>query len=254
MAFGQRVFPKHGRALFHSTRRSAVIGPLPKIWGLDRAPAPANHVKRIEGTLGPSHPQILGWMPILFQAPTSRKYPDIEKSLISHSSAYLPSFIMSWLRRLSRDRTSKSDPDSFREMPIRTAPFANGDHPQSPTYKDTQYPSTPNSQDKLQSFRPARQPNVFQSSPPRLPGTATDDVPRTPPSQQMAAPDPLTRAFNDAIRPYQDQIEMLKAEIDEKELQLQGLEDERADMHAWIDKRGLRAGKPPNLPLLFNRS
>lgn len=57
-----------------------------------------------------------------------------------------------------------------------------------------------------------------------------------------AAPDPLTRAFNDAIRPYQEQIEMLKAEIDDKELQLQHLEDERADMHAWIDKRGLRAG------------
>ena len=215
-----------------------------------------NHVKPKGNLRGPAI--LKSWdarlgMPILFQVPTSQKYPDIQKSLTSHSSAYFPFFTMSWLRRLSRDRTSKSDPDSFREMPIRTAPFANGDHPQSPTYKDTQYPSTPNSQDKLQSFRPARQPNAFQSSPPRLPGTAVDDVPRTPPSQHIAtAPDPLTRAFNDAIRPYQDQIEMLKGEIDDKELQLQSLEEERADMHAWIDKRGLRAGKPLDPPLIFN--
>ena len=59
-----------------------------------------------------------------------------------------------------------------------------------------------------------------------------------------AAPDPLTKAFNDAIRPYVDQIEVLRNELEDAQLQVQQLEDERADMHAWIDKRGLRAGKP----------
>lgn len=56
------------------------------------------------------------------------------------------------------------------------------------------------------------------------------------------APDPLLRAFNDAIRPYQDQIDDLKNKMEDAQYQLNQLEDERADMHAWIDKRGLRAG------------
>ena len=55
-------------------------------------------------------------------------------------------------------------------------------------------------------------------------------------------PDPLTKAFNEAIRPYLDQIEELKNKLEDTNYQLQQLEDERADMHAWIDKRGLRAG------------
>ena len=65
----------------------------------------------------------------------------------------------------------------------------------------------------------------------------------TAPSNMTSAPDPLTKAFNEAIKPYIDQIETLKNELEDTTLQLQQLEDERADMHAWIDKRGLRAGK-----------
>lgn len=64
-----------------------------------------------------------------------------------------------------------------------------------------------------------------------------------------AAPDPLTKAFNEAIKPYVDQIETLRNEVEDLTLQLQQLEDERADMHAWIDKRGLRAGKAPFLSI-----
>ena len=60
------------------------------------------------------------------------------------------------------------------------------------------------------------------------------------------APDPLTRAFNDAIRPYQEQIDDLRAQVEDTSYRLQRLEEERADMHAWIDKRGLRAGKLPS--------
>ncbi|KAI4257683.1 MAG: hypothetical protein LQ352_001582, partial [Teloschistes flavicans] len=63
----------------------------------------------------------------------------------------------------------------------------------------------------------------------------------TPP-QLAQAPDPLTRAFNEAVKPYLDKIERLQAELDERNLDIGQLEDERADMHAWIDKRGLRAG------------
>ncbi|KAL8819362.1 MAG: hypothetical protein Q9191_007750 [Dirinaria sp. TL-2023a] len=70
------------------------------------------------------------------------------------------------------------------------------------------------------------------------------------------APDPLTKAFNEAIRPYLDQIEHLRNELEDMTLSVQQLEDERADMHAWIDKRGLRAGKLRwdfSSPLPYNR-
>ena len=60
------------------------------------------------------------------------------------------------------------------------------------------------------------------------------------------APDPLTKAFNEAIKPYLEQIELLRNELEDTTMQIQQLEDERADMHAWIDKRGLRAGKIPH--------
>ena len=59
------------------------------------------------------------------------------------------------------------------------------------------------------------------------------------------APEQLTKAFNEAIKPYLEQIELLRNELEDTTIQVQQLEDERADMHAWIDKRGLRAGKIP---------
>ena len=64
----------------------------------------------------------------------------------------------------------------------------------------------------------------------------------TAPSNMASAPDPLTRAFNEAIKPYLEQIDLLKRQVDDTNLTIQQLEDERLDMHAWIDKRGLRPG------------
>ena len=161
---------------------------------------------------------------------------------------------MSWLRRLSRDRSSKNDPDF--PMPNRPSSFA--DHnPQSPPYKDTQYASTYNSQDRLQSYRPTTAPSQdqqhYNSLPIQRPQETSHNATghNTPP--QMSAPDPLTRAFNEAVKPYIEKIERLQAEIEDKNLDIQQLEDERADMHAWIDKRGLRAGKFSYcIVLLFN--
>lgn len=148
-------------------------------------------------------------------------------------------------------------------------------------YKDTQYSSTHNSQDKLLNnnasnsynnhrasasapssshdhhhhhhHHPHTSTSQYNSQPTlsnpsqRPPGTSTSDAMTMHTAQAIlaAAPDPLTKAFNEAIKPYVDQIETLKNEAEDLTLQLQQLEDERADMHAWIDKRGLRAGNPP---------
>lgn len=188
---------------------------------------------------------------------------------------------MSWFRRLSRDR-SISRGDSTPSMPSANRPgsFHTNDQSQA-LYKDTQYSSTPNSQDKLlsnnasnsynnhrasapsssqdhhhhnhhQHHQPHNSTNQYNSQPTlsnpsqqRPPGTSTSDAMTMHTAQGIlaAAPDPLTKAFNEAIKPYVDQIENLKNEVEDLTLQLQQLEDERADMHAWIDKRGLRAGK-----------
>ena len=158
---------------------------------------------------------------------------------------------MSWLRRLSRDRTSKTEHD----LPIPSRPFTNsGDSPTvGQPYKDTQYSSGFNSQDKLQTtYRPntsGGEPGYVNIPPPPQTQRATaatrtidDDTVAMNQSKFEPTPDPLTKAFNEAIRPYQDQIEDLKAELEEKDYKIEKLEDERADMHAWIDKRGLRAG------------
>lgn len=57
-----------------------------------------------------------------------------------------------------------------------------------------------------------------------------------------AAPDLLTRAFNEAIRPYTSKLDELEAELADLRAYVVQLETQRADVHAWIDKRGLRPG------------
>lgn len=60
--------------------------------------------------------------------------------------------------------------------------------------------------------------------------------------EPVNAPDMLTQAFNMAVRPYQDIIESKEAEVQELRDYVATLENERRDIHAWIDKRGLRPG------------
>ncbi|KAI4255459.1 MAG: hypothetical protein L6R42_006724 [Xanthoria sp. 1 TBL-2021] len=159
---------------------------------------------------------------------------------------------MSWLRRLSRDRSSSKNDHDF-PMPNRPNSFA--EH-QSPPYKDTQYASTYNSQDRLQSYRPttapSQDPQQYNALPIQRPQESSNNATghNTPP--QMTAPDPLTRAFNEAVKPYIEKIERLQAEVEDKNLDIQQLEEERADMHAWIDKRGLRADVPASIAAAMN--
>ncbi|KIW06042.1 uncharacterized protein PV09_03218 [Verruconis gallopava] len=65
--------------------------------------------------------------------------------------------------------------------------------------------------------------------------------------KQDAAPDLLTRAFNEAVRPYTEKIEQLEAQVADMQYRIEELERERAEMHSWIDKRGLRPDVPPTI-------
>lgn len=161
-------------------------------------------------------------------------------------ASQFPSIMSSWLRRLSRDRASKDE----RDLPMPSRPFSDNPNSvgaqQSPPYKDTQYSSGFNSQDKLQPYRPSTAGDQGYNATPRGPPVTSGDMSHRPITANMEpTPDPLTKAFNDAIRPFQDQIEDLKNKLEDAQYQLGQLEDERADMHAWIDKRGLRAGLYP---------
>ena len=59
----------------------------------------------------------------------------------------------------------------------------------------------------------------------------------------MGAPDLLTRAFNEAIRPYTEKIELLEGELQDMQDFMRSQEQQRAEIFAWIDKRGLRPGE-----------
>jgi hypothetical protein len=58
-----------------------------------------------------------------------------------------------------------------------------------------------------------------------------------------SAPDLLTRAFNEAVRPFSDKIEQLESEVADLRAWVEQLELQRTEVHSWIDKRGLRPGK-----------
>ena len=68
------------------------------------------------------------------------------------------------------------------------------------------------------------------------------------PSKMEPAPDLLTRAFNEAMRPYTDKIEQLENQITDLSAWVEQLEMQQKEVHSWIDKRGLRPGKSMKSP------
>lgn len=69
-----------------------------------------------------------------------------------------------------------------------------------------------------------------------------------PPSAKAEPlPDLLTQAFNTALKPYNDKVDNLENEIADLRAYIDQLEAQRNDIHAWIDKRGLRPGKSTHL-------
>jgi hypothetical protein len=70
------------------------------------------------------------------------------------------------------------------------------------------------------------------------------------PQKSEPTPDLLLQAFNQALRPYTDKVETLESEIADLRAYIDQLESQRGEVHAWIDKRGLRPGKAAQLLLL----
>ena len=153
---------------------------------------------------------------------------------------------MSWLRRLSRDRTSKLDPD------YQTIDNNNNFRPQTSyidtkqpaVTKDSHYPTTPDNN----MMRRSQQEERRFSSPSRPQHNVGSDEGANHAASPMApAPDPLTRAFNEALKPFNEKISLLQADLDVANAQVHALEAEKAALHNWIDKRGLRPDLPSDL-------
>lgn len=71
---------------------------------------------------------------------------------------------------------------------------------------------------------------------------------------QESPPDILSRAFNEALQPYQERIRRLEGEIARVHATLSTLEHEKAAVHNWIDRRGLRPDLPADLAGYFAAS
>ncbi|GIZ43020.1 hypothetical protein CKM354_000626500 [Cercospora kikuchii] len=67
-----------------------------------------------------------------------------------------------------------------------------------------------------------------------------------------AAPNLLIEAFNQAVRPYSDKIEGLESEIADLRAYIASLERQQNEVHAWIDKRGLRPDVPPAIAQIMD--
>ncbi|KAL9048823.1 MAG: hypothetical protein Q9162_007536 [Coniocarpon cinnabarinum] len=85
-------------------------------------------------------------------------------------------------------------------------------------------------------------PGVHKDAGYANPGSATHAS-----AGSMGAPDLLTRAFNEAVRPYTEKIEMLEGELADMQDYIRSQEQQRMEIFAWIDKRGLRPDVPAHI-------
>ncbi|KAI5365882.1 hypothetical protein Slin15195_G074090 [Septoria linicola] len=78
------------------------------------------------------------------------------------------------------------------------------------------------------------------------------DAAPTSAKSDAAAPNLLIEAFNQAVRPYSDKIEGLEGEIADLRAYIASLERQQNEVHAWIDKRGLRPDVPPAIAQIMD--
>ena len=172
-----------------------------------------------------------------------------------------------FFKRLSRSRSnSQSYVDSYQSPhDSKTNSASYDDNKYAPEkYDDSQRPnSSRDSNQAKDSNMYARQGQPTEvaggqyASPPVSAGGArgggasngyssydgpTSSVPQKSESREPA-PDLLLQAFNQALRPYTDKVGDLESEIADLRAYIEQLESQRSDVHAWIDKRGLRPGE-----------
>jgi hypothetical protein len=145
-----------------------------------------------------------------------------------------------------RERPRSQDYDAARDSPPQSTSqhnsfgqSATAPAPVSPLReKRDMYPRSAGPQDPYaQRGVPANGANSRQNS------AAFDATPAAMNGKVEQMPDLLTRAFNEAVRPYTDKIDLLESQMADLQAWVETLEQQRNEMYAWVDKRGLRPGK-----------
>lgn len=86
-----------------------------------------------------------------------------------------------------------------------------------------------------------------------LPSGSNPAMTKAPLGPAEPMPDLLTRAFNEAVRPYTLKLEEMENEIADMRSYIDQMEAQRREVHAWIDKRGLRPGNTTKRPCKHTR-
>ena len=185
----------------------------------------------------------------------------------TNSGSYQPEDDESYERVNAQDSQGGGPPSSFRDP----NQYGTASPEQGSQHTDSRMYSSRSSQDvggygSQQQQQQHMQQNQLQQQQQRPLGMSRDsgfiDVNHTPQQQQtmmnnskpleaVSAPDLLTAAFNAAVKPYSDRIADLESELRNMQADIRHLEQERNEVIAWIDKRGLRAGTSPFLPFPF---
>ncbi|MCJ1323453.1 hypothetical protein MMC10_000113 [Thelotrema lepadinum] len=157
---------------------------------------------------------------------------------------------MSWFRRLSRDRSSKFDDDYHRDYQEPQQHIRPQSHQETRSFsaqKDSQYNPSAEMMRRSQPEPHQYDQNHYSSSQPQMGRSMNGDGAMDSTSNFAPAPDMLTRAFNEALKPYTERINLMQADIDAANAEINKLESEKAALHNWIDKRGLRPDLPSEL-------
>lgn len=162
-----------------------------------------------------------------------------------------------FFKRLSR---SRSNSQSYVDDSYRNDSKANSAYDEKYAHQDDQLPPSsrslddqrPQSKDaSMYNRQPGPQdyasPPMTSSGPRQANGYGAGhggfDGPPPPSAKAEPLPDLLTQAFNTALKPYNDKVDNLENEIADLRAYIDQLEAQRNDIHAWIDKRGLRPGR-----------
>jgi len=161
---------------------------------------------------------------------------------------------MSFFKRLSRTRTDSYVEDygdnKYRDEKYEARPTSSRRTNSQPTTPATALaPTEPDSKDMYSRQQGPQEaygatrgiPNGVNGSTGHNALPPMNPVPMAP-IKAEPMPDLLTRAFNEAVRPYSDKIEQLESQLADLQSYVEQMEQQRAEVHSWIDKRGLRPG------------
>ena len=146
----------------------------------------------------------------------------------SNSQSYIDTDYSSRDNKTAYDDDYDNRPDSARGPPTKSASLNDG------AMFAQQQPQSIDNFNAPPMSRPG--PQMSNGFGPQKPASVSAPI------QPEPMPDLLTRAFNEAVRPYTNRVEELENEVADLKAWVEQLEAQRREVHAWIDKRGLRPG------------